>query len=173
MKDKQNHSKKTINCHGKILTIEEPIVMAIVNATPDSFYTSSRANNDTVLSTVEKYIKEGAKIIDLGAYSSRPDGTDITVQEEIDRLLPVLRLIRQNYPSILISLDTFRSEVFEACAGYRIDFVNDISAGKLDPKLPMLVGSMSIPYIAMHMKGSPQTMQDLCQYDSILLEMNA
>jgi dihydropteroate synthase len=172
LKDKKNHSEKTINCHGKILTIDQPIVMGIINATPDSFYTGSRTNIDNVLTTVEKYIEEGAKIIDLGAYSSRPDGQDITVEEEIDRLLPILKSIRETYPQILISLDTFRSEVYAACKPFRIDFVNDISAGVLDPNLPELAGKNDIPYIAMHMRGTPQTMQSNCQYESLLLDIN-
>lgn len=146
--------------------------MGIINATPDSFYTGSRTNIDTVLSTVEKYIKEGAKIIDIGAYSSRPDGLDITVEEEVGRLLPILKSIRASYPDILISLDTFRSEVYTSCKPFRIDIVNDISAGFLDPKLPELVGKDGAPYIAMHMRGTPQTMQSNCQYDSLLLDIN-
>lgn len=146
--------------------------MGIVNTTPDSFYSSSRTNSSTVLDTVEKYIKEGAKIIDIGAYSSRPDGQDISPEEEINRLIPILSIIRKNHPNILISLDTFRSEVYNACIDYGIDFVNDISAGLLDPKLPLSVGSKNIPYIAMHMKGTPQNMRNHCDYSNLILEIN-
>ena len=173
MKYKENHSKKTLNCRGKILTIDRPLVMGIINATPDSFYSESRISENMVVSTINQMLTEGADILEVGGYSSRPNGKHISVEEEIKRVVPVVKNIRKHDQNVLISLDTFRSEVLLACLEFGIDFVNDISGGKLDTGLPELAGKHTIPYIAMHMKGTPQTMISECNYANLLLEINS
>lgn len=141
--------------------------MAIVNLTPDSFYGESRVENSSQLAkSIECHISEGADIIDLGAYSSRPGAKEITSQEEKDRLLPAVAFVAKHYPETIISIDTFRSEVAEAAINCGGHMINDISGGQLDESMYDLVGKLKVPYILMHMRGNPSNMQSHTTYNN-------
>jgi dihydropteroate synthase len=163
--------KKTIiNCGGQLIDITKPVVMGIINITPDSFYRNSRyCDENAIITRVEQIINEGGKIVDIGAYSSRPDAKDISVGEEIRRLQFALSIIKKHFPELVLSIDTFRSEVInQVYDKYGAFIVNDISAGCLDPKMFDAVAKLRLPYIAMHMKGNPQTMAHETHYDNLL-----
>lgn len=163
---------RTLNCHGRLLVMDRPLVMGIINLTPDSFHDGGRlTNTDEVLRQAERMILEGADILDIGAYSSRPGAADISGAEESDRLLPALKAVRSEFPDAFISIDTFRSEVAAAALDEGADIINDISAGDLDPQLPGLAARHCAPYIAMHMRGTPQTMQRIASEGPILAEV--
>lgn len=153
--------------------MDKPKVMGILNVTPDSFFEGSRLgkNLNEVLSRAKKMILEGADFLDLGGYSTRPGAVDISVQEEIDRIVPALTLIRSEFPEILISVDTFRSQVANEAVSAGADIINDISAGNLDEDMLPLVATLGVPFIAMHMKGNPQNMQLHTNYSDILSEI--
>lgn len=154
--------------------MDVPLIMGILNVTPDSFFDKSRIskNKEDLLERSEKMLLEGADILDVGGYSSRPGADEVSVQEELDRVIPAIETIRSSFPDSLISIDTFRSEVASRAINSGADIVNDISAGELDPEMIPTVGKLSVPYIAMHMKGNPQTMQQQTGYENILLEMS-
>ncbi len=163
----------TINCAGKLIDLSTPHVMGIVNVTPDSFYDGGRLKSDqAVLSQVAQMLQDGATFIDVGGYSSRPDGTHISVEEECQRVLPVIDLIKNEYSDVVLSCDSFRESVITKALDHGIDMVNDIGAGLLDPAMMETVGKAGVPYIMMHMRGTPQTMKTLTQYDNLILEMN-
>jgi len=146
--------------------------MGILNITPDSFYSGSRNRaDDSLLKNAELMLKEGATFIDLGGYSTRPGAEDISPAEELERVLPAVELLLKNFPEILISVDTFRSEVGEACIEIGAAMVNDISAGHLDENMLKVIAKYQVPYIMMHMRGTPQTMKDLNEYDDMLQEI--
>lgn len=162
----------SINCKGKLIDLATPRVMGILNVTPDSFYDGGRfANESAILSQVEKMLNEGADFIDVGAYSSRPDAVDISVEEELSRLINTVELILKNYPDALISVDTFRAKVAKAAIGAGAAMVNDISGGLLDAEMLPTVAQLQVPYVVMHMKGTPQTMKNLAQYDNLMKEV--
>lgn len=163
----------TINCKGKLINLDNPKVMGVVNLTPDSFYEGSRHSEaDAVLFQVEKMLTQGADFIDMGAYSSRPNAVDISVEEELSRLLPILEKVIAKFPETLVSVDTFRSKVAKEAIENGAAIINDISAGKLDETMLQVVAKYQVPYIMMHMKGTPQTMQQLCSYDDLLNDIN-
>lgn len=165
-------SKKTLRIGDNILTLDEPMVMGILNVTPDSFYDNSRVKTEkNWLSKAEQMIAAGAPILDIGGYSSRPGAEDISIQEEAERVLPVIRSIRNEFPSIIISVDTFRHEVAQRAIEAGANIINDISGGNLDDKMFETVANLKVPYILMHMKGTPQTMKNLAQYDRLIIEM--
>lgn len=171
-KDTFFHKKVTVNAGGKLIDLSKPKVMGIINLTPDSFYAGSRmSGTDAALQQAEKMLNEGADFLDLGAYSSRPGADDISVQEETDRLLPAVEAIVSQYPDAVLSIDTFRAQVAEAAikAGGRI--INDISGGQLDADMFATVARLQVPYILMHMKGNPKTMQQLAGYDDVFAEV--
>jgi dihydropteroate synthase len=171
-KDTFLNRKVTLNCKGKLVDLSSPTVMAILNVTPDSFYGNSRINNvDDALKTTEKFINEGATFIDVGAYSSRPGAVDISVDEELNRSIPIIKAIAKEFPETLISIDTFRAKVAEECIGAGAHLINDISGGSLDHEMFNTVAKLNVPYIMMHMKGTPQTMQIEPKYDDITLEV--
>lgn len=152
--------KKTLNCRGRLLVINCPLVMGIINLTPDSFHDGGKFNNPTdALKRAEKLLIEGATILDLGAYSSRPNAEHISEQEEKERLLPILKAIRTEFPDALISIDTFRSSIANVALDVGADMINDISGGNLDAQLPKIAVAYNVPYVCMHMLGTPQTMQ--------------
>lgn len=164
---------KTINIRGELVSLERPLVMGILNITPDSFYESSRcADLQKALDRAQQIIEEGADIIDVGAYSSRPGADDVTEEEEIARLRSVLPIIRERYPETIISVDTFRSNVaryaVEECGA---DIINDIMGGEGDEDMFKTIAQLKVPYILMHMRGTPQTMQQQTNYANILVEM--
>ena len=166
---------KTINIRGKLVSLERPLVMGILNITPDSFYESSRCiDTGKALERARQIIDEGGDIIDIGAYSSRPGAEDVSIDEEIARLRSVLPLIREQFPNAIISVDTFRSEVaryvVEECGA---DIINDIMGGEGDNDMFETVAQLKVPYVLMHMRGTPQTMQNNINYDNVLVEMIA
>ncbi|WP_026914390.1 dihydropteroate synthase [Christiangramia portivictoriae] len=161
-----------INCRGNLIDLSEPKVMGIINITPDSFFEGSRKQTDTeILSSAEKMLKEGASFLDLGAYSSRPGAQDISEEDELDRLIPKLKLLVQHFPEAVFSVDTFRSRVAREAVVHGAAIINDISAGNLDSEMLKTVASLQVPYIMMHMKGTPQTMKDLNQYEDLTADI--
>jgi dihydropteroate synthase len=163
----------TINCAGTLIDLSIPHVMGIVNCTPDSFYDGGKLKNDAaVLNQVEKMLEDGATFIDIGGYSSRPDGTDISVEEELSRVLPVLDLITSRFKVKGLSCDSFRESVIEKAIQHGASIVNDISAGLLSEPMLQTVGKAKVPYIMMHMRGTPQTMKAMTSYENMLVEIN-
>jgi dihydropteroate synthase len=162
----------TLNCKGKLLTIEQPLVMGIINATPDSFYKGDLpAGLEEIVVQVGKMTSEGASIIDIGGQSARPGSERISASEEIQRVIPVIDSILTTYPQTIISIDTYHSEVALAAIKAGASIVNDISAGSLDPEMIHCVSSLKVPYICMHMKGSPEHMQNNPTYDNLIKEV--
>jgi dihydropteroate synthase len=171
-KDTFFQKKVTINAGGKLIDLTTPKVMGIINITPDSFYAVSRTTEvEQVRLKAEKMLTEGAIFLDLGAYSSRPGAADISEQEETDRLLPAVEAIVANHPEAIISIDTFRAGVAEAAVKAGAHIINDISGGELDENMFTTVARLHVPYILMHMKGNPQTMQQLAHYEDIFAEV--
>ncbi len=156
----------TLNLKGKLTTFDRPAVMGIVNVTPDSFYEQSRTpDSNSIAERIEKMVSDGADILDIGAYSSRPGASDVSPDEELDRLYRGIEIARKIAPYIPISIDTFRASVARTAIEMGADIVNDISGGDLDPDMFDTVASLHVPYIAMHMRGTPSTMQSLTDYD--------
>ncbi|MDB4924469.1 dihydropteroate synthase [Mucilaginibacter sp.] len=171
-KDTFFHKKATLNAGGKLIDLSTPKVMGIINLTPDSFYADSRQPTVAdALQQAEKMLDDGAAFLDLGAYSSRPGADDISVQEETDRLLPVVEAIAANFPNAVLSIDTFRSSVAEAGISAGAHIINDVSGGQLDVDMFATVARLQVPYILMHMKGNPKTMQQLATYDDVFNEV--
>ena len=171
-KDTFFQKKVTVNAGGKLIDLSSPKVMGIINITPDSFYAESRKNGITdVLQQAEKMLADGAAFLDIGAYSSRPGATDISVQEETDRLLPVVEAIASTFPGAVISIDSFRAKVAEDAIHAGAHIINDISGGQLDEDMFTTVARLQVPYILMHMKGNPQTMQQLANYEDVFAEV--
>ncbi|HTE01951.1 MAG TPA: dihydropteroate synthase [Mucilaginibacter sp.] len=171
-KDTFFRKKATINAGGKLIDLSEPKVMGIINITPDSFYAGSRKPDSyDALKQADKMLADGADFLDIGAYSSRPGADDISVQEEMDRLLPVIELIAANHPDAILSIDTFRSPIAEAAIKAGAHIINDISGGQLDENMFATVARLQVPYILMHMKGTPQNMNQLAQYGDIFNEV--
>lgn len=162
----------TINCRGNLIDLTIPKVMGILNVTPNSFYDGGKyANDKALLNHAEKMLEEGATFIDIGAYSSKPSAEFVSEAEEAERLVPVVQLILQHFPEALISVDTFRANVAKAALEAGACIVNDIAAGGLDEQMMQTVADFQVPYIMMHMKGNPQTMQSLAQYNNITKEV--
>ena len=163
---------KSINCKGKLIDLSIPRVMGILNITPDSFYDGGNLKNDSeILSLAEKMLTDGATFIDIGGYSSRPGATDISVNEELERVLPVVSLLLKNFPEVLLSIDTFRAEVAKKAIEAGAAIINDISAGILDDQMFKTIADYQVPYIMMHMKGSPQTMKEFADYKDVVREV--
>ena len=166
--------KSYVNFFGKSskrqLDFKTPMIMGVLNVTPDSFYSRSRVETSQVVDRAGEMLEVGADIIDIGGMSSRPGAFEVPVEAELDRLIPALEDLRSAYPTAVISIDTYRSEVVIAADQVGIDIVNDISAGTKDPQMYATVAELKLIYILMHMKGSPQTMQDDTHYDDIILD---
>ena len=162
-----------INAGGRLIDLEIPRVMGILNITPDSFYPGSRFNNDKeILRAATKMLEDGADILDVGGYSSRPGAKDISAEEERDRVLRVIKLVNREYPDAIISVDTFRAEIArEAVLGYGAMIINDISGGDADNNMFKVVEELNVPYVMMHMKGDPRTMQINPVYDDIVADI--
>ena len=161
-----------INCLGKLIDLSSPKVMGILNITPNSFFDGGKYTDEkSILIQVEKMLTEGADFIDIGAYSSKPNSEFVSEQEEQNRLIPVINLVLNNFPKTLIAVDTFRANVAKAGIENGACIINDISAGSLDENMLQTVAKLEVPYILMHMKGNPQTMQSLTQYENITKEM--
>lgn len=162
----------TLNCKGRLLDISTPIVMGILNITPDSFYDGGRYNDlNTILKQAEKMLEEGAKIIDVGGMSSRPGALEVSVNEELERVIPVIKAIRGRFSEAFISIDTVWAKVAQEAVDAGADIVNDISAGSMDEALIPTVGTLNVPYILMHMQGKPQTMQDQPHYEDVATDI--
>lgn len=173
MKDTNFNSKYTINCKGTLLDLTQPKVMSIINCTPDSFYKASRQENITqILKKVELEVKNGADIIDIGGYSSRPGADDISEEIELKRVVPAIDAITKEFPNTPISIDSFRAKVAKEAIENGASMINDISAGELDSDMFNIVSSLKVPYIMMHMLGSPQTMQNkTTEYHNIITDI--
>lgn len=163
----------TINVKGRLVDLSEPQVMGILNVTPDSFYPGSRKQTEAeIRARVAEICEQGASMIDVGAYSSRPDADDISRDEEMDRLRRGLKIVREMYPDAVVSVDTFRADVARMCVEeYGADIINDISGGEMDRNMFRTVTELGVPYILMHMKGTPQTMQQSPRYDDLMREL--
>lgn len=163
----------TINVGGKLMDLGEPQVMGILNVTPDSFYSASRKNTEQeIADRVQAILAEGGSMIDIGAYSSRPGADDVSAEEEMNRLRGGLKILRDIAPDAVVSVDTFRADVAKMCVEeYDVQIINDISGGELDARMFDTVAALGVPYILMHMKGDPQTMQNGPHYDDLLAEM--
>ena len=168
-----NTITNTINIRGRLVSLDTPLVRGILNITPDSFYESSRCiDTQKALHRAQQILEEGGDIIDVGAYSSRPGAEDVSEEEEIARLRSVLPAIRERYPDAIISVDTFRSRVaryvVEECG---VDMINDIMGGEGDEDMFETIAQLKVPYVLMHMRGTPQTMQEKTEYNNIIVEM--
>lgn len=166
------YQKSTLNVGGRLLDLSQPKVMGILNLTPDSFYDGGRNSTlNTILKQTGKMLEEGAAIIDLGAYSSRPNAEHISTEEELKRLIPALNAVTNEYPHVMISIDTFRADIANAAIENGAHIINDISGGQMDQQMFKTVARLKVPYILMHMKGSPQTMIKESNYDDIFKEV--
>ncbi|WP_243473873.1 dihydropteroate synthase [Winogradskyella sp. MH6] len=164
----------TINCKGQLIDISTPKVMGILNVTPDSFHDGGQYKNESsILKQAETMLKESATFIDIGGYSSRPGADFVSENEELNRVVPVVELILKQFPETLISIDTFRSEVAKKSIEAGAAIINDISAGLLDENMISTVGQLGVPYIMMHMKGNPKTMQQQTDYDDLVKDINS
>ncbi len=172
MQSKLFSVNKTLNIKGKLVDLSVPKVMGILNVTPDSFFDGSRYQSPpSILNQAEKMLLEGADFIDVGGYSSRPGATDISVDEEMQRVIPTIELISKQLPQAILSIDTFRSHVAKRAVEAGASLVNDISAGELDKEMAATVAALKIPFLAMHMKGNPQTMKQHAHYQDLLQEV--
>jgi dihydropteroate synthase len=162
----------TLNCRGTLLVIEKPIVMGVINITPDSFFAGSRAeNSDAVLKQAGKMIFEGAAIIDIGGQSTRPGSEVISIDEEMNRIIPAIEVIIKENPSTIISIDTYYSTIAKEAVNAGASIVNDVSAGNMDTEMLSTVASLGVPYICMHMKGTPQVMHHDPAYENVTREV--
>lgn len=164
---------RTINIKGELFSLDRPVVMGILNVTPDSIFAGSRKRTETEITTrIEEILAQGGDWIDIGGYSSRPDATPVTADEEMRRLELGLEILRHDYPSVPVSVDTFRADVARYCVEkYGVAMINDISAGELDPEMFRTVADLQVPYIMMHMRGTPQTMASLTDYTDLMDEI--
>lgn len=162
----------TLNCKGRLLVIDKPVVMGIINVTPDSFFSGSRQQGlDAVLRQAEKMLKEGAVILDIGGQSTRPGSERISAEEEMERVIGPVHAISRQFPEAFISIDSFYAVVAKEAVQAGASLVNDISAGGMDDQLIPTVAALDVPYVLMHMKGTPQTMQQLAQYENVTREV--
>ncbi|NDV66289.1 dihydropteroate synthase [Bacteroides sp. 224] len=164
---------KYINVNGRLLDLSYPQVMGILNVTPDSFYSGSRMQTEAdITDRAQQIIAEGGTIIDIGAYSSRPNAEHISSAEEMNRLRPALEILAKNHPDAIVSVDTFRADVAEMCVKeYGVAIINDISGGMMDDKMFETVARLNVPYILMHIQGTPQDMQKEPQYENVVKEV--
>ena len=161
-----------MNSRGRIWALEQPVVMGILNATPDSFHAASRAEGqDQVLRLADRMVSEGAAILDIGGQSTRPGSRRLDANEEADRVLPAIMAVRRQHPEVLVSVDTYHASVAREAVSIGADLVNDISAGNLDADMIPTVAKLNVPYIAMHMQGEPTTMQDDPRYGHVVTEV--
>lgn len=162
----------SLNCKGKLISMEKPLVMGILNLTADSFYTGSRLQNiDSIKNKAAQMISEGADILDLGAQSTRPGSIRIDAEDELKKLLPAIEMLVKNFPEIIISIDTYYSKVAEECVAAGAAIINDISGGEMDKKMIAIAGKLKVPYICMHMKGVPESMQQQANYENVIKEV--
>ena len=165
--------EKTLNLKGNLVSLATPLIMGILNVTPDSFFADSRKQDEAAIDArIQQILSEGGDLIDLGGYSSRPDATEVTPAEEMRRLEVALSLLQRHYPQVPVSVDTFRADIARRCAEeYGVAMINDISGGELDAQMFSTVADLHIPYIMMHMRGTPQTKQQHCDYTDLMEEI--
>jgi dihydropteroate synthase len=165
-------SKRTLNCGGTLVSLERPLVMGILNLTPDSFYDGGihKSNND-VISHVAKMLEEGADIIDIGAVSTKPGAKEIAIDEEKNKLIPILKIIKKKFPDTILSIDTYRSEIAKAAVDCGVHIINDISAGSFDKKMFKTISELQAPYVIMHIQGTPKNMQANPVYKNVVKEV--
>lgn len=164
---------KTLNIRGTLTSLETPLVMGILNITPDSFYADSRKQTEAAIEErAQEILSEGGQMIDIGGYSSRPDAVEVSPEEEMSRLAFALKILNRHYPDVALSVDTFRADVARRCVEeYEVGMINDISGGELDAGMFETVASLHVPYIMMHMRGTPQTMQQHTNYTDMMEEI--
>ncbi len=165
--------KKSLNIQGRILDLSHPVVMGILNITPDSFFEGSRFmdNESLFLEKAAEMVRAGAGILDIGGYSTRPGAKEVSATEEKARVVPAVRLLKARFPDLLVSVDTFRADVAEACIKEGADIINDVSGGDLDERMFDVISENKVPYILMHMRGKPSEMQNHIQYNNFLTEV--
>lgn len=165
--------EKTLNLKGNLVSLATPLIMGILNVTPDSFFADSRKQDEAAIDArIQQILSEGGDLIDIGGYSSRPDAAEVTPAEEMRRLEVALSLLQRHYPQVPVSVDTFRADIARRCAEkYGVAMINDISGGELDAQMFSTVADLHIPYIMMHMRGTPQTMQQHCDYTDLMEEI--
>ena len=170
---KRNAPTYSLNCRGTLLSLEVPRIMGILNATPDSFFAGSRKQTEAeIAARVQQLREEGADIIDVGAYSTRPGAADVSPAEEWQRLAAALDIVRREHPAALVSVDTFRAEIAQRCVEtYGVNIINDISGGDADAQMFDTVAALRVPYVLMHCKGTPQTMQQSPEYANVTAEV--
>ncbi len=173
MKRKMKDNKMTLNIKGNLFPLDRPVVMGILNITPDSFYAGSRKQTEAeIIARIETILEEGGGMIDVGGYSSRPDAAEVSEQEEKERLKMALKLLQRDYPDVVVSVDTFRASVARfAVEEYGVAIINDISGGQLDENMFSTVALLKVPYILMHMRGTPQTMQQYTDYEHLTADI--
>ncbi|MDV3307212.1 MAG: dihydropteroate synthase [Cyclobacteriaceae bacterium] len=162
----------TLNVRGRLINLSTPRVMGILNVTPDSFFDGGRhVTEKDIVQHAEKMLEHGATFLDIGGYSTRPGAEEVSEEEELRRVLPAVRAVMKAFPDAMVAIDTFRSGVASAAVGAGASLVNDISAGALDPMMPATVARLEVPYIAMHMRGTPKTMNTLTDYDDLISDI--
>jgi len=162
----------TLQSKGRILNLAHPLVMGILNATPDSFYTKGKdSDKDGLLKIAEKMIRDGATILDIGGATTKPGAALISPAEELDRVIPAIELIHKNFPDVWLSADTYNAAVAKEAVAAGVSIINDVSAGRFDTDMLHTVAALKVPYIAMHMQGTPQTMQQDPQYTDVVTEV--
>ena len=165
-------TNKSINFKMKGINLDEPIIMGILNVTPDSFFDGGKHLNEaTIVRSINAMEYDGAQIIDIGGYSTRPGAAEVSEEEELARVLPIVTLIKSNFEGLLISVDTFRSNIAKKCVDAGADLINDISGGSLDDKMFGSIAELNVPYVLMHMKGTPQNMQEEPIYINVVEEV--
>jgi len=164
--------QSTLNCRGQLLDLSKPVVMGILNVTPDSFFDGGRYTDEvSILKQAEKMLAEGAAILDLGGASSRPGAAEVSEKEELERIIPVIEVIKSHFSEVIISIDTCRAGVAKAAVGAGASMVNDISGGQFDAKMFETVAGLGVPYILMHIQGTPDTMQQNPHYEDVVTEV--
>src|SRR5580704_746084 len=162
----------TLNCNGKLLTVNNPLVMGVINVTPDSFYAGSRfIGEKDILQQVEKMIKDEVDIVDIGGQSTRPRAQQLSIDDELKRIINVINSIHKNFPELIISVDTFHSQVAKESVDVGASIINDISGGNFDNQMLSTVAKLKVPYVCMHIKGTPETMQQKPEYDNVTKEI--
>ncbi len=162
----------TINCNGKLIHLDSPKVMGILNVTPDSFFDGGKYSSDKeILLQTEKMLQQGASFIDIGAYSSKPNATNISIETEVKRITPIVKKLSNEFPEIIISIDTFRSKVAKECLDLGGCMINDISGGNLDKEMFKTVAKYQVPYVLMHMQGIPKNMQNNPTYNNVVMDI--
>ncbi len=164
--------QSTLNVRGRVLSLDAPVVMGILNITPDSFYAGGRQwDSQAWLAAAERHLEEGAAILDIGGQSSRPGASEVSEEEELQRVIPAVETLHRRFPEALLSVDTYRSRVAREAVAAGASMVNDISGGALDAAMFETVAELQVPYVLMHMRGTPQTMQTLTRYEDLIAEM--